>query len=237
MSTKHMLGVKEISVMDRRRFLRSTATVTTPFVAGCIGDSGDGEDGEAGNGRDENGTTTGEVIAAGGGTTADGRTTEAAPGSTRTTGKTDTTAQEHTETVPGRSTENPYRPPTLIATPTRNGLAIVGIHPAERQREFISGEYVTLQNTGSEPLDLAGYTITYPNGSTDPAYTYALTLEPGARVYTLSRAGEDTTLTTSPPGYLRFAGYDNSLLDEASGTVVVANADDETVLEHSYDRR
>jgi hypothetical protein len=127
-------GTRKPPVMDRRRFLRITATVTTPFVAGCIGDGGDGADGEAGNGRDENETTTGEVIAAGGGgTTADRRTTEAVSKPTRTTGKTGTTAPEHTETVSGGSTENPYRPPTPIGTPTRNGLAIVGIRPVERQ--------------------------------------------------------------------------------------------------------
>jgi hypothetical protein len=147
----------------------------------------------------------------------------------------DTTAPESTDTSSDLETEDPFDRPTPMSTPAENGLAIVGIHPTQEQRGFISGEYVTLENTGDEPLDISGYTISYPESSNTPIYTYSLTLEPGARVYTLSQNGEKATLETSPPGYLRFAGYDEPLLEDDSGTVVVANADGETILRQTYD--
>ena len=37
-----------------------------------------------------------------------------------------------------------------------------------------------------------------------------------------------------PPGYLRFAGHDDPVFDDETGTVVVTNPDGETVLERSY---
>lgn len=212
------------------------AVATTAFVAGCSGDSG-GDDSEATTATTDGATTTGQATTTDGRTRTEQRTktTEATTTkSTRTTDLTDTRSAEPTRTPSGAPTENPYRQPTPMGTPTENGLAIVAVHPTQEQRGFISGEYVTLRNTGNDPLDLSGYSISTLRRSGDPIDTYSLTLEPGATLYALTRSGEGTVLESMPPGYLRYAGYDEPILNDDSGTVVVTNADGETVLEQSY---
>lgn len=213
----------KLAKMDRRRFLRITTIVTIPFVTGCIG-SGGGE-GNSGTPSEKKTTTEGETIL-------DGKTVaETTSEPTQMTRETDTTASKSTETTSDVTIENPYRQPTPMGTPAKNGLAIVGIHPTEQQREFISGEYITLKNTGNDPIDLSGYILYY---SGKKIYTYSITLEPGALLYTLTRTGEDTMLATSPPGYIRFADYEEPILDDNNGTVVVTNTNNKTILKYSY---
>ena len=167
-------------------------------------------------------TTTGGAIGTDERTPTDGRpTTETTTAETtetaearRTTDRTDTTSVKASDSTSDATTGNPYRRPTPMGTPTAAGLAIVEIYPTQGQQGFISGEYVALRNTGDESLDLSGYGLSTPDRSGEPIDTYSLTLEPGATLYALIRSGEGTILATSPPGYLRFAGFNDPVLDD-----------------------
>ena len=232
--------------MNRRRFLGTATAVTVAFVAGCTGGSGGSDGGTTtatiDGGTTAGATTTGGAIGTDERTPTDGRpTTETTTAETtetaevrRTTDRTDTTSVKASDSTSDATTGNPYRQPTPMGTPTAAGLAIVEIYPTQEQRGFISGEYVALRNTGDESLDLSGCGLTTPDRSGEPIDTYSLTLEPGATLYALIRSGEGTVLETSPPGYLRFAGFDEPVLDDEGGTIVVTDPDGDTVLEQSY---
>ncbi len=115
-------------------------------------------------------------------------------------------------------------------------LVVEGVYPEEVDREYIDYEYVEFGNQGSEPLDLAGFTLHYDG---DETYAFGdLALEPGASVAVLSRSGDDVTLTSDPPTYLRYAGFgesdDTSVLPDDGGRVVVRDDAGERVLEHAY---
>ena len=232
--------VKRVDV-NRRRFLGTAAAVTVAFVAGCTGGSG-GSNGGTTTATTTVGTTTGGAIGTNERTPTDGRpTTETTTAettetteATRTTDRTDTPSVESGNSTSDATTGNPYRQPTPMGTPTAAGLAIVEIYPTQEQRGFISGECVALRNTSDESLDLSGYGLSASDRSGEPIDTYSLTLEPGATLYALTRSGEGTVLETSPPGYLRFAGFDDPVLDDEGGTVVVTDPDGDTVLERSY---
>lgn len=194
--------------MDRRTFLIGV----TVAVAGCVGSSGAPE------------------------TTPSPTPSRTESTNTATATQTTTKPQTPTETTADEPTENPYRQPTPIGTPAPNGLALVGVHPTEQQRPFISGEYITLENTSNTPLDLSGYTLRYHRGKHDrKLYTFSLTLEPGARVYVLTRTGQATKLATSPPGYLRFAGYEKPVLNDSGGVITVTDSNGDGVLKQAYD--
>lgn len=106
----------------------------------------------------------------------------------------------------------------------------------EVEREYISYEYLSIENTSEEPRDVSEYTVEY---GSDHAYTIEdLTLEPGATLAVLSRNGDDTVLTSYPPTYLRFAGFgegkDASVLEE-NGTVSLRNPEGEVVAQDDYE--
>ncbi|MFC7231889.1 lamin tail domain-containing protein [Saliphagus sp. GCM10025308] len=116
------------------------------------------------------------------------------------------------------------------------GLRFVGIYADEADREFIDGEYILLQNESENSLDVAEYTIEYPSD-----HTYQideLVVEPGAQLALLSRSGENATLQSSPPVYLRYAGFDEgvatSVLDE-NGTVRVRDTQESIVISADYE--
>jgi hypothetical protein len=233
-----------VSTVNRRRFLGTATAVTVAFVAGCTGGSGGSDGGTTtatiDGGTTAGATTTGGAIGTDEGMPTDGRpTTETTTAETaearRTTDRTDTTSVKASDSTSDATTGNPYRQPTPMGTPTTAaGLAIVEIYPTQEQRGFISGEYVALRNTGDESLDLSGCGLTTPDRSGEPIDTYSLTLEPGATLYALIRSGDGTMLETSPPGYLWFAGFDEPVLDDEGGTIVVTDPDGDTVLEQSY---
>ena len=232
--------VKRVDV-NRRRFLGTAAAVTVAFVAGCTGGSS-GSNGGTTTATTTGGTTTGGAIGTNERTPTDGRpTTETTTAettetteATRTTDRTDTPSVESGNSTSDATTGNPYRQPTPMGTPTAAGLAIVEIYPTQEQRGFISGECVALRNTGDESLDLSGYGLSASDRSGEPIDTYSLTLELGATLYALTRSGEGTVLETSPPDYLRFAGFNDPVLDDEGGTVIVTDPDGDTVLERSY---
>lgn len=122
------------------------------------------------------------------------------------------------------STENRDKPDTDTKDTVDAELRFAGVYANEVDREFIDYEYILLVNDSKDSLDVSGYTIEYQFG-----YMFEiedLILEPGAQLVIHSRAGEDTTLASSPPVYLQYAGFGTgsgtSVLNE-SGTVRVRN--------------
>lgn len=127
------------------------------------------------------------------------------------------------ESGPDESTDEDETEAGLDGAATDGELRILGVYADEIERPFVDYEYVHLENVAEEPLDVSGYAVDYGSG-----HAYAiedLTLEPGAALVVLSRTGENTTLTSSPPIYLRFAGFDwgtdTPVLDE-NGRVAVS---------------
>ncbi|ELY96469.1 lamin tail domain-containing protein [Natrialba taiwanensis] len=102
-------------------------------------------------------------------------------------------------------------------------VRFTGVYAADRDREFIDGEYFVLRNDADDAVDVSGYVVAY---SDDRTYRIAdLVLEPGAQFVLASRDGTDATLLTSPPVYLRYAGFDDELpVLGDDGTVRVRNA-------------
>jgi len=103
-------------------------------------------------------------------------------------------------------------------------LRVAGVYADEVDREFIDYEYVLLENDSEDSVDVSGYTIEYQSD-----YTFQLddlVLESGAQLVIATRVGKDTTLASSPPVYLQYAGFGTgsgtSVLNE-SGTVRVRN--------------
>lgn len=95
------------------------------------------------------------------------------------------------------------------------GLRVVGVYADDADREFIDGEYLLFENVSDTPLDVSGCVVEYPSGQT---YRIGdLVLEPGARLVLLSRSGRDGTLLSSPPAYLRHAGFDAGSAESALG--------------------
>lgn len=116
------------------------------------------------------------------------------------------------------------------------GLRCIGVYADEVDREFISGEYLLLKNGSDESLDVSGFVVEYPSDQTHRMGE--LVLEPGAQLALLSRSGQNTTLQSSPPVYLRYAGFavesPSSVLGE-SGTVGVRNARGSLVTDVEYE--
>ena len=117
-----------------------------------------------------------------------------------------------------------------------SGLRFGGVYPDEVDRDFLDYEYLLVQNVADDAVDTSGYAVEYPG---DRTYRIEdLTLEPGAQIAVLTRSGDDATLTSSPPVYLRYAGFgtgsDASVLGE-SATVHVRDAQGSVVAAVSYE--
>ncbi|AFK21512.1 lamin tail domain-containing protein (plasmid) [Haloferax mediterranei ATCC 33500] len=113
-------------------------------------------------------------------------------------------------------------------------LQSTGVYPDEIEREFISYEYILMENESEHSLDVSGYVI-----ESDQTYRIEeLVLEPGARLVLLSRSGDDTTLQSRPPASLRYAGFgfeeDTSVLAE-NGTIRIRKAQGTLVAAASYE--
>lgn len=118
-------------------------------------------------------------------------------------------------------------------TAPADGLRIVSVYGQDADREFIDGEFVLLENTATDSLDLSGYVVDFP---ADRTYRIAdLALESGARLAVVGRDGRDSVLQMSPPFYLRYLETDTGPLLGASGTVRVRDADDAVVADTSYE--
>ncbi|WP_367176697.1 lamin tail domain-containing protein [Haloarcula rubripromontorii] len=112
-------------------------------------------------------------------------------------------------------------------TESPGGLAIAEIHSdaAGNDNENLNDEYLTLTNTGDEPLDLSGWTVSDAVGH---RYTFAsLTLVPNGSVTLYTGRGIDS-------GTERYWGRNGAVWNNDGDTVSVRNASGETVLRQSY---
>lgn len=119
---------------------------------------------------------------------------------------------------------------------TDTELRLAGVYADEVDREFLDYEYVLFKNESDDSVDVSGYSVEY---SADHTYEVeGLVLEPGAQLALLSRSGQDTKLTSSPPVYLRYAGFgtgsDTSVLGE-NGTIRVRDSEEALVVDAHYE--
>lgn len=114
-------------------------------------------------------------------------------------------------------------------------LAIVGVAPEGGDRNGIDGEYVRIENTGSDPVDVEGVELRYGNGLT---YTFdGQSLESGAVVFLKSRTAEESTYLMAPPAYVRSAGFargPNTTVLEESGRVRLVSPEGASIDEYEY---
>ncbi|WP_191906167.1 MULTISPECIES: lamin tail domain-containing protein [unclassified Haloarcula] len=108
-----------------------------------------------------------------------------------------------------------------------SGLAITEINAnaAGNDNENLNDEYVTLTNTGDAALDLSGWTVSDDAGH---QYTFPpFSLEPNASVMLYTGSGSDTDTE-------RYWGRNGAVWNNDGDTVIIRNADGETVLRQSY---
>ncbi|WP_058992897.1 lamin tail domain-containing protein [Haloarcula sp. CBA1127] len=108
-----------------------------------------------------------------------------------------------------------------------SGVEIAEIHAdaAGNDNENLNDEYVTLTNTGDEPVGLSGWTVSDEVGH---QYTFAnLTLDPNASVSLYTGSGTDTETE-------RYWGRNGAVWNNDGDTVIVKNASGETVLRQPY---
>ncbi|NLV14185.1 lamin tail domain-containing protein [Haloarcula argentinensis] len=106
-------------------------------------------------------------------------------------------------------------------------VEIANIHAdaTGNDNENLNGEYVTLVNTGDEPVDLSGWAV---SDSAGHKYTFAnLTLDPNASVTLYTGSGTDTDTE-------RYWGRDGAVWNNDGDTVIIRNASGATVLRQSY---
>ena len=91
--------------------------------------------------------------------------------------------------------------------------------------ENLEEETVVLENTGEEPLDLSGWTVTDEAGH---EYTFGdVTLDPGTRVTLHTGGGSDS-------GDSVYWGRSSAVWNNGGDTVTVRDADGDVVAERSY---
>lgn len=116
------------------------------------------------------------------------------------------------------------------------GLQFSTVCADEVERNYISYEYITVENAAETPQNVSGYTVQY--GSSETYQITDLTLEPGARLTIRSRSGDDTVLQSYPPVYIRHAGFgegiNTSVLAE-NGTVSLRDPAGTTVAQYNYE--
>ena len=112
-------------------------------------------------------------------------------------------------------------------TESTSGVEIATIHAdaTGNDNENLNDEYLTLTNTGDEPVDLSGWTVSDAAGH---QYTFAnSTLDPNASVTLRTGSGTDTDTE-------RYWGRNGAVWNNDGDTVIVRNASGETVLRQSY---
>ena len=156
-------------------------------------------------------------------------------------------AEDNPSSPPSTATQTPTETDTPAETPTRTRTqtpvatdggtttapGASGLQVAEVQadapgddRENLNGEYVVLENAGSEPLDLSGWTL---RDAADHAYTFpdGFTLAPGTRVTVHTGSGSDTTLDL-------YWDSGSAIWNNGGDTVTVTDADGTVVIEEEY---
>lgn len=113
------------------------------------------------------------------------------------------------------------------AAPTALTVADINADAAGDDRENLNDEYVVFENTGSDPLDLSGWTVEDEVGQT---YTVpeGTTLDPGATVTLHTGSGEDTETDL-------YWGSGSPIWNNGGDTVIVRMPDGTVVIEEAYE--
>ncbi|MDS0260536.1 lamin tail domain-containing protein [Haloarcula sp. S1CR25-12] len=108
-------------------------------------------------------------------------------------------------------------------------LAVERIHAdaASDDRDNLNDEYVVFENTGTEPLDLSGWTVEDEVGTT---YTFpdGFTLDDGSSVTLYTGSGTDTETEL-------YWGSGSPIWNNGGDTIIVHNSEGESVLTETYE--
>jgi len=108
-------------------------------------------------------------------------------------------------------------------------LAVERIHAdaAGDDRDNLKDEYVVFENTGTEPLDLSGWTVEDEVGTT---YTFpdGFTLDDGSSVTFYTGSGTDTETEL-------YWGSGSPIWNNGGDTIIVHNSEGESVLTETYE--
>jgi competence protein ComEC len=108
-------------------------------------------------------------------------------------------------------------------------LAVARIHAdaAGNDNENLNDEYVVFENTGSQSIDLGGWTVRDAAGHT---YTFpaGFTLAPGAEVTLYTGSGEDSATAL-------YWGADGAVWNNAGDTITVETDTGSTILTRTYE--
>jgi competence protein ComEC len=118
---------------------------------------------------------------------------------------------------------------TSTSTDANSPLAVTQIHAdaAGNDHENLDDEYVVFENTGSDPIDLGGWTVRDAAGHT---YTFpgGFTLDPGQTVTLYTGSGEDTATAL-------YWGAGAAVWNNGGDTIVVETDTGKTVLTRTYE--
>ncbi|WP_327051940.1 lamin tail domain-containing protein [Halomicrococcus gelatinilyticus] len=118
---------------------------------------------------------------------------------------------------------------TTAAASGTGELSVATVHADAdgRDGENLTDEYIVLENTGSEALDLSGWTVADEAGHT---YTFPVgfVLDAGAQVTLHTGSGADSATD-------RYWGAGSPVWNNAGDTIIVEGAEGNVVLEDSYD--
>jgi competence protein ComEC len=116
--------------------------------------------------------------------------------------------------------------PTVTASPEALTVTQINADAEGDDRENLNDEYIVLENTGEEPLDLSGWTVADEAGRT---YTIpdGFTLAPGATVRLHTGSGTDTDTDL-------YWGSGSPIWNNGGDTVIISTPNGTVVLEETY---
>lgn len=222
----------------RRRFVAAITTGIGGFLAGCTGTAPSSNGSNTVATEDSENSTppvTGEPSTVTGRDTATEReaaTTQDSPAPNATASSTTPPGSSTGTTVP-RGPADPTTTPEIVS---RNGdltVTEIEVGPPGTDSRSIVGEHVDFENTGSDSLDLAGYTVEYDGTRKSFEFPDSSKAE--------IPAGETARVTTGSGGatlmlgeYEFLAGFTEPVLRTNGGTITVTDPDGDTVLKARY---
>jgi len=114
-------------------------------------------------------------------------------------------------------------------TPVGSELAVESVHADAEgdDRDNLNDEYVVFENTGTEPLDLSGWTVEDEVGTT---YTFpdGFTLDNGSSITLYTGSGTDSESEL-------YWGSGSPIWNNGGDTIIVHNSEGESVLTETYE--
>ena len=162
---------------------------------------------------------------------------------------TEIATNEPPQTTTGMSTEakttsdraaTTSNEPTKVGTSTlrepKDSLKIweVAANPEGQDSEHLNDETITLEAQGTDPINVAGYTIEY---GTAQRYTFPKAtsdLPEGTTISVHSGTGKNSVRASAPPHYDLFVGSETPLLKNDGGTLVLKDSSGTVVQKVTY---